>query len=244
MREKAEARVLSGLQERLVTSEVVAEAVQAFAKEVKRLNQTWRVQSAADRKALGKVERAIAGIMAAIEDGMYQSSMKARLASLEGQKADIVARLGGAPPDVPDVHPDIASHYRRNVERFTEALDDPDGGKEAVDALRSLIGGIVFTPGEKRGEVHITLRGELMGILDVANDVSSKKESQLMTAGEAGPRNHLNLRCQRITNPSPETGWGFRLSATRCHRQDAGQIATDVDLESLVGRRQDDRLDQ
>ncbi|MFT8473414.1 hypothetical protein [Acetobacter persici] len=74
--------------------------------------------------ALGKVERGIAGIMAAIEDGMYQSSMKARLVSLEGQKADIVARLGEAPPDVPNVHPDIASHYRRNVERFTEALDD------------------------------------------------------------------------------------------------------------------------
>ncbi|MFT8473415.1 hypothetical protein [Acetobacter persici] len=30
-----------------------------------------------------------------------------------------------------------------------------------------------------------------MGILDVANDVSGKKESRLMTAGEAGPRNHL-----------------------------------------------------
>ena len=196
LREKAETRVLAGLRERLVSSEVVAEAVQAFAKEVKRLNQTWRVQSAADRKALGKVERAIAGIMAAIEDGMYQPSMKARLGSLEGQKADIVARLGEAPPDVPDVHPDIASHYRRNVERFTEALDDPDGGKEATEALRSLIGEIVFTPGEKRGEVHITLRGELMGILDVANDVSGKKESRLMTAGEAGPRNHLKLRSQ------------------------------------------------
>jgi len=92
------------------------------------------VQSAVDRKALGEVECAIAGIMAAIEDGMYQSSMKTRLVSLEGQKANRVARLGEAPPDVPDVHPDIASHYRRNVEQFTEALDDPDEGKEAVEA--------------------------------------------------------------------------------------------------------------
>ncbi|MFT8807222.1 recombinase family protein [Gluconobacter sp.] len=178
-----------------------AEAVQAFADEIKRLNQTWRVRSAADRKELSKVERVIAGIMAAIEDGMYQSSMKTRLVSLEGQKADIVARLGEAPPDVPNVHPDIASNYRRNVERFTEALDDPDGGKEATEALRSLIGGIVFTPGEKRGEVHITLDGELMGILDVANDVGNKKESRLMTAGKAGPRNHEYVSAKTKSHP-------------------------------------------
>jgi hypothetical protein len=49
------------------------------------------------------------------------------------------------------------------VARFTEALDDPDGGREAAQAVRSLIGGIVLTPGKKRGEVHADLRGELMG---------------------------------------------------------------------------------
>lgn len=51
----------------------------------------------------------------------------------------------------------------------------------------------------------------------------------------AYPRNQRYLRCQRITNPSLETGWGFRLSARR-HRQDACEIAPDVDLEALVGR--------
>jgi hypothetical protein len=160
----------------------VAEAVRAFAEEVNRLNHDRRAQAGADRKALEKVERAIAGIMAAIEDGMYQPSMKVRMDDLERQKAEIAERLTQAPADVPDLNPNIASHYHRNVERFAEALDDPDGGREAAEALRSLIGGIMLTPGEKRGEVHISLRGELMGILDVANTFENQIDRCIMTA--------------------------------------------------------------
>lgn len=126
-RDKIEARVLTGLKERLVSSEAVAEAVRAYAAEMNRLNHGRRAQAAADQRALAKVDKAIAGIMAAIEDGMYQPSMKARMDDLERQKAEIVARLAEAPLDIPDLHPNIANHYRLRVERFTEALNDPDG---------------------------------------------------------------------------------------------------------------------
>jgi len=34
--------------------------------------------------------------------------------------------MAQAPADFPDVYPTIAAVYRRNVERFTEALNDPD----------------------------------------------------------------------------------------------------------------------
>src|SRR5690606_31240902 len=42
------------------------------------------------------------------------------LVELERDKVEILNRLAEAPADVPDVHPNIASVYRRNVERFTE----------------------------------------------------------------------------------------------------------------------------
>ncbi|BAU39233.1 resolvase [Acetobacter pasteurianus NBRC 101655] len=199
-RERIEARVLSGLRDRLVSSESVAEAVRAFAEERKRLNHDRQAQAGADRKALEKVERAIAGIMVAIEDGMYQSSMQARMDDLEWQKAKIMERLVQAPADVPDLHPNIATQYRQNVERFAEALDDPDGGREAAQAIRSLIGGTMLNPGEKRGEVHISLRGELMGILDFAHTNENKGETRFMTAGEAGPRNQAQFLKPRSTN--------------------------------------------
>lgn len=102
------------------------------------------------------------------------------MAELERDKAEIAARMAQAPADVPDVHPNIASVYRRNVERFTEALNDPDGGRQAAEALRSLIGEIVQTPGPKRGEVHAELRGELMGILTFATEQKPKQNIRFM----------------------------------------------------------------
>jgi hypothetical protein len=115
--DKIEARVLTGLKERLVSSEAVAEAVRAYAEEMNRLNRDRRVQATTDQKALAQIEKAIAGIIAAIEDGMYQPSMKARMDDLEPQKAEIVARLTEAPVDMPDVHPNLANLYRLRVER-------------------------------------------------------------------------------------------------------------------------------
>ena len=138
-REKLEARVLAGLQDRLVSAEAVAEAVRAYAEEMNRLNHDRRAQAEADKKALQKIDRAIAGILAAIEDGMYQLTMKARMDDLERQKAEITERLAKAPADIPDLHPNVANIYRQNVTRFTEALNDRDGGQEAALALRSLI---------------------------------------------------------------------------------------------------------
>jgi hypothetical protein len=181
-RDVLEARVLAGLRHRLVSAEAVAEAVRAYAKEMNRLNRDRRSQTEADRRALEKIDRAVAGIMAAIEDGLYQPLMKARMNELERDKAEIVARLAEAPADIPDVHPNIANMYRKNVERFTEALSDPDGGREAAEALRSLIGEIVLTPGTKRGEVYAELRGDLMGILTFAAAGKNQKPSRVMLA--------------------------------------------------------------
>ncbi|PYE85227.1 recombinase family protein [Phyllobacterium leguminum] len=201
-RQNIEARVLSGLKEGLVSSEAVAEAIRAYAEEMNRLNHDRRAQAAADQKALAKIEKAIAGIIAAIEDGMYQPSMKARMDELERQKAEITARMGKAPADVPDVHPNITNAYRLRVERFTQALNDPEGGRQAAESLRSLIGEIVLTPGQKRGEVHAELRGELFGILDFAKAEETNRPAGFMPPVEASPRNHATVR-QTIPNYDP-----------------------------------------
>ncbi|RUW17941.1 recombinase family protein, partial [Mesorhizobium sp. M4B.F.Ca.ET.013.02.1.1] len=190
-REKIEERVLAGLRERLVSPDTVAEAIRAYAEETNRLNQERRAQGEQERKALNKIERAIAGIMAAIEDGLYQPSMKARMEDLERQKAEITARLEMTPTDLPDLHPNIATLYRKRVEQLTQALVDHEDGRPAADALRSLIGEIVLTPGDKRGEVHAELRGELFGILEFAKSDQNEKSDDVMTKGVAGPRNQI-----------------------------------------------------
>src|SRR3546814_4304485 len=70
--------------------------------------------------------------MAAIEDGMYQPAMKARMDDLERQKVEIMARMAEAPADVPDIHPNIAEIYKAKVVHLTEALADPELHSEAA----------------------------------------------------------------------------------------------------------------
>ena len=88
-REMLDQRALAGLAERLVSPDKVQAAVAAYAEHINRENRKQRVQAEGDRRALEKIGRAIAGIMTAIEDGLYQPAMKSRMAELERQKGDI-----------------------------------------------------------------------------------------------------------------------------------------------------------
>ncbi len=185
-----EQRALAGLKEKLVSPEAVAEAVRAYHEETNRQNHERRAQTLADSQTLAKIERAIASMIAAIEDGLYQPAMKTRMAELESQKAEISARLEGSEPRPLDVNPNVAEVYRRKVARLSNALSDPQTNQEAAAAIRSLIGEIVLAPGAKRGEVHATLRGELVSILDFANGRSTSGTSApgAITNAAAGPR--------------------------------------------------------
>jgi hypothetical protein len=78
-----ERRALSGLTDKLVSAEAVAAAVREYTEEANRQNHERRPQAEIDHRALEKIERGIKSIMAAIEDGMYQPAMKARMCELE-----------------------------------------------------------------------------------------------------------------------------------------------------------------
>ncbi len=70
---KIEARVLTSLNERLVSSEAVAEVVKVCAEKMNRRNRDQHTQVRSDQKGLAKIEKAVAGIITTIEDGMYES---------------------------------------------------------------------------------------------------------------------------------------------------------------------------
>ena len=187
-REEIERRALAGITERLVSVEKIEAAVAAYAAHINRENRERRLQANADRRALAKVDKAVAGIMAAIEDGLYQPSMKARMAEFERERVEISARLAEVPQDVPDVHPGIAEIYRRKVARLAETLGDPDTRLDASSAIRSLVGKIVLHPGDRRGKVHATLHGSLTGILDFVNDNPQPGHRRIITKVSSGSR--------------------------------------------------------
>ncbi|MDE0435632.1 MAG: hypothetical protein OXH92_16625 [Bryobacterales bacterium] len=79
-------------------------------------------------------------------------------------------RLSETPPDLPDIHSNVADIYRRKVARLAEALDHPEDRDAAAAAIRSLIDRIVLTPGAKRGEMDAVLHGDLGTILEWAGN--------------------------------------------------------------------------
>src|SRR3546814_20256318 len=111
--------------ERLVSADEIEPAVAAYTAHINHENRERRIEAHADRRALVKTDKAIAGIMAALEDGLYQPSMQARMAELERNKAEITARLEEEPRHVPDIHPDIAYNYTHQVETPTATLVEP-----------------------------------------------------------------------------------------------------------------------
>ena len=202
-----ERRVLAGLTDTLVSPEAVAVAVRAYAEETNRQNHERRAQAEADRRTLEKIERGLKGIMVAIEDGMYQPAMKARMGELARQKAEIEARLAEAPADASDVHPNVAELYRAKITRLAETLADPESNGEARDDIRSLVGEVVLTPGEKRGQIHALLRGELMAILDLAEGRRRSPRPEVITTALASPGNHHK------SSREVQSSWGFSCSA-------------------------------
>src|SRR5260370_29195293 len=134
---------------------------------------------------------------------MYQPAMKARMGELAQQKAEIEARLAEAPADLPDVHPNIAEHYRAKVIHLAETLAEPESNGEAREDIRSLVGEVVITPGDKRGESHAILRGELMAILDLAAGRPRPARPEVITNALAGPRNQTKPTDPR-GGPSPD----------------------------------------
>lgn len=90
-------RALAALTERLVSPDKVQADVAAYAEHINHENRENRAQVEEDHRALEKIDRAIAGIMIAIEDGLNQPAMKVRMAELERQKAYIAARIAQLP---------------------------------------------------------------------------------------------------------------------------------------------------
>lgn len=109
VRDVLEARVIAGLKDRLVSPEVIAEAMRAFIEESNRLNQHRRATRDADAQRLEKARRAIDGIVAAIEDGGYSRPLMERLRTLEADVETLEAQMAQAPADAPDVHPNRVS---------------------------------------------------------------------------------------------------------------------------------------
>nr|WP_085503259.1 recombinase family protein [Paracoccus sp. J56] len=165
-RTELEARVLTGLKERMMSPEMVGEAMRAYAEETNRLNRERRSSGDAWKAEQVKIEKQIRGIIEAIKAGMFHEGMKAEMDTLEARMTELNSLLADAPEDTPDILPSASAIYAKKVSDLTKALNRKEEREEAAETLRGLIEKISLTPGPERGEIYATLHGDLVTILE------------------------------------------------------------------------------
>jgi site-specific DNA recombinase len=173
-RDILELTVLSGLREKLLHPDLVAEYISEYLREWNRLQSERASSKKRDAAELAKVERQISNIIQAVKQGMFAPSMKEELDTLERRKRDLIeaaSTLSSAATPTTLLHPGLAEAYRQKVENLTEALADEATRTEAAEIIRSLVEEIRLIP---TGDgLLIELVGELASILALGQEQKS-----------------------------------------------------------------------
>jgi site-specific DNA recombinase len=198
-RQAIEARVLSGLKEKLFAPELVAEFVRSFQEEVNASRRTAKQRQEDARRELDAIERKMAGVVKAIEDGMYSPLLKERMKGLEARKAELSAVLAATPELASvELHPNLAELYRRKVSELELALNDDSIKAEASDILRSLIDKVVLSPAaDAPNGLRAELHGDLASILSMCESGSHKQK----LSGAGAPESQLSVVAGRGFEP-------------------------------------------
>jgi site-specific DNA recombinase len=175
--QEIEDRVLIGLKDRLMDPELVSAFVTGYQESVREEQEQAKAAKSQLEKRKAEIDRKIAGIFKAIEDGLYEPSMKDRLADLKGQREALEVEF--TIPEPMDInvllHPRATEIYGRWVERLDQSLKG-NNPHEAKELVRSLIDHIDLTPRLDGSGLDATLYGALAQILTVCNEISSNKK--------------------------------------------------------------------
>ncbi|TCI00690.1 recombinase family protein [Roseococcus sp. SYP-B2431] len=197
-------RVLVGLKERLLAPELVEEFVHTYVTEVNAANRDIGARRAGLEQQRAKLARQIRNLLELLKDGHGGVAMATELRDLERRQETLGTEIvaAGVPELVPTLHPNLPGLYRRHVERLEAALADPTTAMAATEALRGLIDAILVFPGERRGELTVTLRGDLAAFLHAANSTpNAETAAALVGHGRSG--------FGRVVLGSLDAGTGF-----------------------------------
>jgi len=181
-RQEIEARVLDGLKQRLVTSDLVETFVSAFHEEINRLSAEQSGTRTAKEKELGKITRDLDRLVNAITAGVDPLTLKDRFTKLEARKADLETTLAAPEPHAVRLHPNLPKLYAEKVAGLETALNDPAIMSEAAEILRSMIDRIELHPRSNAPGLDALIYGDLAQILGICDDEGQIQEHPAVVA--------------------------------------------------------------
>ena len=175
-----EARVLSGLKERLVAPELLADFERALLEELASSRSDILERQHKLSRERSQVAAKIEGIMQVLERGVVTDGIGDRLRTLEARQKEIARELEActAPAPPPRITPAAIELYRKKVAQLEVSLSDPAIRLEAMEVLRALISRIELQPqaGAPDG-MSVVLYGVLAEILSLGGNAESRPKA-------------------------------------------------------------------
>lgn len=169
--DRLEARVLHGLQEKMLDPELVAIFVAEYHREAQAAASERKADRSKLERRLAEATRKVDRLVAAIASGAGEfAEVRAVLTKARADRDEATEALQEIEADnVVALHPSILDDYRRQMGDLTTALStDPDLRAEAVPIVRGLIERVTVTPSEGPKGVDIEVTGKLANILSLA----------------------------------------------------------------------------
>jgi site-specific DNA recombinase len=192
-RDEVEKRVLEALRSKMMAPEMFAAFCDAYTKELNRLRLEASAATAAAQHEVARIDRDLDMLVNLILKGGVAERLNAKMLELEARKASLENAIATADVPPPLLHPEMSNCYRQRVERLHSALHaEAEGDRiEAAEALRALVDSIILTPTPAGMEIDV--RGDLAGILLLANNGRSPKADDLEKTQKNRPRGAVDL---------------------------------------------------
>ncbi|MDI9846433.1 hypothetical protein QM467_00005, partial [Rhodoblastus sp. 17X3] len=158
--------------------DLVTEFIKAMQDQVASLRRARKANDAKRARKCAEIDRKISGMMRAIENGLYEPSMKERLKTLQNERQALdVGDVAAAETEMTILaNPNLPELYRRKVERLEAILEGPDR-VEAMDLIRSMIDRIDLHPRAEAKEHDAILHGDLAAILAACAGAAQKENA-------------------------------------------------------------------
>ncbi|MEO1243708.1 MAG: recombinase family protein [Pseudomonadota bacterium] len=182
-----ESAILSGLKERLFNEELLLVFCEEYTRHVNRLRSNKNANASRIRSELEKLAKAKERYLNAIANGVPPEEVRDKIIDNRDRREELEKQLT-LTDEVPVLlHPKMADHFKRQIDRLVDGMGDGPNRLDALDALRGLIDKIVLTPNPARDGLVIDLHGDLAGILSVAESKPEKprRAKQMLTAGSS-----------------------------------------------------------
>ena len=172
-----------------------------FTREMNRLRIESRVSIEAAEAEIKTIDRELDTLLNLILKGRAADRLNEKMVTLERRQKELKTFLQEAEEPPPLLHPNMALHYRVQVDELYAALQEDSEAKRmtAADVIRSLVKEIILTPGN--GELQIDVRGDLAGILAI----SLKSKGPAGGAGQSQVEMVAGTRFEPATVQRPAT---------------------------------------